>query len=139
MKLIICLDENDGFLFNNRRQSQDKYLRNDILDLIKDKSIYMNKYSYSLYKDKKNKNIKVCDDFLEQCSENDYCLVENIEFKKYEKKINTIIIYKWNRIYPADTFFDMNLKKDKWILIENKSFLGYSHDKITRLIYRRIL
>lgn len=138
MNIIICLDDNNGMMFNKRRQSQDIILRADLKEFIKDKDLYMNNYSYKLYKDIDNGNIKVSENFLEQCTENDFCLVEDKLLNNYINKINNIIIYKWNRIYPSDLYFDINLTSNSWELLETKEFQGSSHEKITRIIYRRI-
>ena len=138
MNIIICLDDNNGMMFNKRRQSQDRILRADLKEFIKDKDLYMNNYSYKLYKDIDNGNIKVSENFLEQCTENDFCLVEDKLLNNYINKINNIIIYKWNRIYPSDLYFDINLISNSWELLETKEFEGTSHEKITRIIYRRV-
>ena len=138
MNIIICLDDNNGMMFNKRRQSQDRILRADLKEFIKDKDLYMNNYSYKLYKDIDNGNIKVSENFLEQCTENDFCLVEDKLLNNYINKINNIIIYKWNRIYPSDLYFDINLTSNSWDLLETKGFEGSSHEKITRIIYRRV-
>lgn len=138
MNIIICLDDNNGMMFNKRRQSQDRILRADLKEFIKDKDLYMNNYSYKLYKDIDNGNIKVSENFLEQCTENDFCLVEDKLLNNYINKINNIIIYKWNRIYPSDLYFDINLISNSWELLETKEFEGSSHEKITRIIYRRV-
>ncbi|WP_294126470.1 ribonuclease Z [uncultured Clostridium sp.] len=138
MNIIICLDDNNGMMFNKRRQSQDRILRADLKEFIKDKDLYMNNYSYKLYKDIDNGNIKVSENFLEQCTENDFCLVEDKLLNNYINKINNIIIYKWNRIYPSDLYFDINLTSNSWELLETKEFEGSSHEKITRIIYRRV-
>lgn len=138
MNIIICLDDNNGMMFNKRRQSQDRILRADLKEFIKDKDLYMNNYSYKLYKDIDNGNIKVSENFLEQCTENSFCLVEDKLLNNYINKINNIIIYKWNRIYPSDLYFDINLISNSWELLETKEFEGSSHEKITRIIYRRV-
>ena len=138
MNIIICLDDNNGMMFNKRRQSQDRILRADLKEFIKDKDLYMNNYSYKLYKDIDNGNIKVSENFLEQCTENDFCLLEDKLLNNYINKINNIIIYKWNRIYPSDLYFDINLTSNSWELLETKEFEGSSHEKITRIIYRRV-
>ena len=138
MNVIVCLDDKNGMLFNKRRQSQDRILRADLKEFIKDKDLYMNNYSYKLYKDIDNGNIKVSENFLEQCTENDFCLVEDKLLNNYINKINNIIIYKWNRIYPSDLYFDINLTSNSWELLETKEFEGSSHEKITRIIYRRV-
>ena len=44
MILVICIDENGGMLFNNRRQSQDKILRERLLSLVKDSKLMMNSF-----------------------------------------------------------------------------------------------
>ena len=138
MNIIVCLDDKNGMMFNKRRQSQDKLLRSDIKELVKNDNLYMNNYSYKLYKDIDNGNIKVCEDFLNQCNENDFCLVEDKLLCNYINKINNLIIYSWNRIYPADLHFDINLNNNSWELITEFEFQGSSHEKITKKIYRRI-
>ena len=57
--------------------------------------------------------------------------------RQSQDKINTLIIYKWNRIYPADLHFDINVNDVSWELIDSEEFNGSSHEKITREIYRR--
>ena len=51
MKLIVCLDNKNGLCFNKRRQSQDRRLRDFIKAMTKDSKLYMNFYTYELYKD----------------------------------------------------------------------------------------
>ena len=50
-------------------------------------------------------------------------------------KITEIIVYRWNRDYPADLFLDIDLKD--WELAETAEFAGNSHEKITREVYRK--
>lgn len=138
MNIIVCLDDNNGMMFNKRRQSQDKVLRTSIKELVKNNNLFMNEYSYKLYKDIDDGNIKVCDNYLDECGNNDFCLVENNLLSSYIDKINTIIIYKWNRHYPGDLYFDINVKDEKWELINSEDFEGSSHEVITKEVYRRI-
>ena len=138
MNIIICLDDKNGIMFNKRRQSQDRILRANIKEVVKNKTLFMNEYSYKLYKDIDDGNIKVCDDFLNNCTNDDFCLVEDKLLNNYIDKINTITIYKWNRLYPADLYFDINLNTEHWQLINTEDFQGSSHDKITKETYRRI-
>lgn len=138
MNIIVCLDDKNGMMFNNRRQSQDKSLRQDIRKFIQNKNLFMNNYSYKLYKDIDNGKVQVCDDFLSKCGDNDFCLIEDAPLFNYINNINTLIVYKWNRVYPADLYFDIDLQASNWKLIEISEFQGSSHDKITKEIYRRI-
>lgn len=137
MNIIICLDDNNGMMFNKRRQSQDKLLRASIKELIKNKTLFMNEYSYKLYKDIDNGNITVSENYLEECEKDDFCLVEDKLLDNYVEKINNIIIYKWNRNYPSDLHFDINLQNGQWELIKSEDFQGSSHEKITKEVYRR--
>ena len=137
MNVIVCLDDNNGMMFNKRRQSQDKILRTSIKELIKNNTLFMNEYSYKLYKYIDDGNIIVSENYLDECENDGFCLVEDKTLSNYIEKINNIIIYKWNRTYPSDLYFDINVQNEKWELIESEEFQGSSHEKITKEIYRR--
>ncbi len=53
----------------------------------------------------------------------------------YEDRIEKVILFKWNRNYPADTFFSLDLSG--YTLEKTEDFAGNSHEKITKEIYRR--
>ncbi len=130
MIVMICLDDKGGMRFHDRRQSQDRILRQRMKEIVKDAKVFMNKTSEKLYQEFQNR--VVCEDFLEKAGENDYCLVEDQSLLPLEKEIKKIIIFWWNKIYPADMFFDLSL--DQWQLVETKEFEGSSH-QITEEIY----
>ena len=44
LKVIVILDDNLGMLFNNRRQSRDRVLIDDIIKTVKDNKIYIEEY-----------------------------------------------------------------------------------------------
>lgn len=132
MTVAVCIDDNNGMLFNDRRQSRDMLLIEDLIKYANAKKILINDFSKSLFADYEN-NILISDTFLSDANENDICFVEDVDLTEYKNKINTLIIYKWNRVYPADFYFTLNLSSYK--LIETKDFKGNSHDKITREIY----
>lgn len=134
MKIIVCLDDNKGMLFNKRRQSQDNTLREDIINSLNGSRLLMNEYSYKQFKDTQQDHITVDNNFLSTAAEDDYCFVENLKLSPYEEKISELIIYHWNRNYPADTYFDIDLSQ--WELITTTEFAGNSHEKITKEIYK---
>lgn len=45
MKIIVCVDNQNGMMFNHRRQSQDRVLKKRILELTGGKKLWMNAYS----------------------------------------------------------------------------------------------
>ena len=135
MILVICIDENGGMLFNNRRQSQDKVLRERLLSLVKDNKLMMNSFSKNQFTENMA-NIVVIDDFLEQANPGDFCFVENKDITPYLKYAEQIIVYKWNRVYPFDEGFDIDIAKTSLKLCGVEELVGNSHDKITKEIYR---
>lgn len=134
MIVIACIDNNYGMMFNNRRQSQDKVVTQKIMDITKGK-FWVNAYSYPLFSNSNNTQINVDNSFLNEAANNDYCFVENCSLALYEKYIEKIILFKWNRIYPADQYFDINLTS--WILSQTNDFMGNSHELITMEVYEK--
>ncbi len=132
MKIIICLDDNGGMLFNNRRQSRDKEVLKDIINSLEGNKLYTSEFSRKLFSDYAD-SVIVDEDFLTVASENDVCFVENKSLKSV-LGINEIIVYKWNRIYPADFKCDIDFSKYK--LVESIDFKGFSHEKITKETYK---
>lgn len=132
MILIACVDDNLGMLFNNRRQSMDSVLRGRILTMCAGKKLWMNAYSRKQF-NTDAEGITVDENFMAKAGSDDYCFAENISVKPYEKEMQKIILYRWNRVYPADLYFDINLKN--WHLKESNDFVGSSHDKITEEVY----
>lgn len=128
MKLIVCLDDKNGMMFNKRRQSRDKILIENVLELCKGEKLYTNEYSAKLFPEN---TVEIIENIEE--IENGYCFAEN--FLVNEENVEEIIAYKWNRLYPADTYFNIDL--DNWKMTETVEFEGSSHEKITREIYVR--
>ena len=48
MNVIICLDDNNGMLFNNRRQSRDKALLSDVFGNLQGERLYITSFSEKL-------------------------------------------------------------------------------------------
>lgn len=133
MNVIICVDNNNGIMFNHRRQSRDRIVQEHILAMIGSNRLWMNSYSKKLFADELS-NIVVDENYLNKAGKEDYCFVEGIDISHYIEKIDKIILFKWNRQYPADEFFAIDLSQ--WILDEFEEFTGQSHD-ITKEIYKK--
>lgn len=132
MIVILCLDDKKGMMFNNRRQSKDKLVIQDILKLVDGKKLFISSYSESLFQGLES-NLIIDDNFLNNATKEDYCFVENNNLKDFSEKIEKIIVYKWNRIYPSDLKLEIPIQD--WNLIDSFEFAGNSHDKITREVY----
>ncbi|HHV12419.1 MAG TPA: ribonuclease Z [Clostridiales bacterium] len=134
MIVILCIDDNNGMMFNHRRQSKDRILLEDVIAYSKENRLYLNEYSYKLFSGMGTENIIVDPEFLDRAGTGEYCFVEDRSLLSYEQKIEKLIIYKWNRRYPADLYLDISLG-EPWKIADTKEFKGYSHEKITKEIY----
>lgn len=134
MKLIVCLDDKDGMLFNGRRQSMDSALRERMLTLVGSGILRMNPYSAGQFTEQ-TANMVVEDDFLENASAADYCFVEGTDIAPYAQQVDAVIIYRWNRTYPSDVKFPRSLFAGRWSLVQKLDFPGNSHEMLTEEIY----
>ena len=132
MKIIVCLDDGNGMLFNKRRQSSDAELCKRIIEKAENRPVFMNNYSSKLFD---GGNIIVDDNFLNVAQKGDYCFVED---KGYALEgVSEIILCHWNRKYQADKVFDIDLKANGFKKVDSEDIKGSSHDKITIETYRK--
>lgn len=137
MIVIACVDDRKGMMFNRRRQSRDAKVCRDILRESMGKKLYVSQYSGSLFEKTDDVEVTVCDDMLSQAGEDDFCFIENTDIGASEKDITKVILYHWNRHYPADRYFPLVLSEKEWELVKQEEFAGSSHEKITKEEYRR--
>lgn len=135
MIAAICLDDHLGMLFNGRRLSQDRRVRSDLLSHTQGQKLWLNAYSARQFSDSEQESLHVTEDFLDKAPAGSYCFVENEALKPHLDRLEELIIYHWNRVYPSDVRFDLDLSE--WKLIDRKEFPGYSHEKITKERYIR--
>nr|WP_297284102.1 ribonuclease Z [uncultured Agathobaculum sp.] len=137
MRVMLCLDDKDGMLFHQRRQSQDRVLRQHMLNLCGAQSLWLNAYSAGQFADQERARLRVDERFLALAGEGDYCFVEDQQIAPFEDRIEAIILFCWNRVYPADRYFDRSLLAYGWTLRETEEFPGFSHAKITKEVYEK--
>jgi len=133
MKIIVCLDDKNGMLFNKRRQSSDRLLRERVLHITAGARLWMNAYSAKQFADA---SVLVDEHFLLKAKEGDYCFVEDVDATEFLDIAETVIVYRWNTVYPSDTwfpaaFFDGKAPQKVF------EFIGNSHKRITEEIYER--
>lgn len=134
MVVIICIDDQDGMLFNKRRQSRDVVLVEDIIKTVGDKRLLIDSFSENLFA--AYDNVYIAENMLDEAINGDFCFVENKDVSAYVGKIEKLIIYKWNRLYPSDFKFDETLL-DSFHMESTVDFKGNSHEKITKEVYVR--
>lgn len=130
MIAILCLDNNNGMMFNDRRQSQDRVLRKYIAEMTKDEKVYMNAYTKKLYEEIEHPIVS--EDFLQKAGKGEPCIVENLSLNPVIDQIEEIVIFRWNKVYPSDQILDVDL--GEWNLVEEEQIEGSTHE-ITKQIY----
>ena len=125
MTVIICIDDDFGMAFGGRRQSRDKSVCEDIVRLADGRAIAMHRRSEILFEGL-GANIS---------PDGEMFFVEFEAPTAFLEKADTLILYHWNRRYPADVRFDVSL--EGWQLCETSEFAGTSHEKITKEVYVR--
>ena len=136
MKVIVCVDDNNGMMFNNRRQSRDRILIEDIVKNVVGGNLLIAAYSEPLFKDS-NVDIFLSESLLDEAAPEDLCFIEDKALLPYSDKIDELIIYRWNRTYPADMHLDIDPAALSMKLVSTTEFAGSSHEKITKELYKR--
>lgn len=90
---------------------------------------------YSAKQFEANDNIIVSNSYLEEATENDFCFIEDGEF--CVDFASEITIYRWNRHYPSDVNFNVDLISKGFVLHHSEDFAGSSHEKITEEKYKK--
>ncbi len=91
--------------------------------------------SYSAKQFENVERVIVDDAFLDNAGQGDFCFVEEAEISA--ENVEAFYIFNWNRKYPGDLFFSVDLKSEGFKKIKKEEFQGSSHDKITLKIYSR--
>lgn len=132
MKVILCIDDNGGLLFNNRRQSKDAVVKEKILSFIEDGTLWIHPFSAKFFPEAN----QISEDCLILALSEDFCFVENLSLAPYLDKIDTLYLFKWNRVYPYDFALDIN-PSDAFQLVSTEEFPGNSHENITLEVWRK--
>jgi len=133
MNIIVCIDKNNGMSFMGKRQSQDCILREKILEITNGSRLLMNAYSVKQFES--TQSVIVDEDFFSNAKQGDFCFVEDKEISA--ENVEMFYVFNWNRKYPGDLFFNVDLKAEGFKKIKKEEFQGNSHDKITLEIYSK--
>ena len=129
MILTVCVDDRMGISFGGRRQSKDSAVRQKLLSL-SGGTVRMSDYSARQFEE----GVYHGSDYLSGAKDGDWCFAENSDYEGYVDKIEKIVLFRWNRHYPADVHFQF---PGKWALTASEEFPGSSHEKITMEVYEK--
>lgn len=136
MTVIVCLDTKGGMTFNNRRQSRDTRVTEDVKRICDGKRLLISPFSEKMLATS-GIETTVLEDPLGEAKAGDTVFVENLPVAPYIDRTERIIVYNWNRSYPADRHFDVNMGACGFKLQSTREFVGSSHEKITREDYTK--
>lgn len=127
MTLYICLDDRNGLRFNKRRQSRDAALLEDIRSRITG-NLLIDGFSEKLIAESGIPYV-----LMPGTAEDLFW--EDIPTEEMLQSCEKVVIYRWNRHYPADVRWEPDLPERGFVLSETTDFPGKSHEKITREVY----
>lgn len=138
MIILTAIDNSNGLLFNHRRVSKDRVLRERILDISSSSRLLMDEFSSKQFKEALLSSVIIRDDFMDAAARGDYVFVEDKHISAYADKIEAIYLFKWNRDYPSDFKLDFVPSEETGFkLITTEDFVGSSHEKITMEVWEK--
>ena len=137
MIAVVCLDDKNGMCFNHRRQSRDACLRSRVIAMARGSRLWMTPYSAEQFAGEDNGTICVSEACLEKAGKGDYVFVEDRALAPFAEKLEKLVVFRWNRTYPGDRYFDLDLSGGQWHKTETGDFPGKSHERITMEVYAR--
>ena len=135
MIVFLCADKKNGMAFHQRRQSLDRAVRADILTMAAGKPIWMTPYSARQFSEPEAV-LRVSEEPLREAGESALCFAEFPPLAHSLERIEALVLYRWDRVYPADQWLDLDLHSG-FRLVSSCDFSGHSHDKITKEVYQR--
>ena len=136
MKLVICVDDRGGMLFNKRRVSRDKLMILDLAEYVGDGTLFIDPYSEELFSEV-CLNMIISENPIKFAEDGDFVFVERCEPRPFAERASEIVIYKWNRRYPFDMAMDFSPEELGFKLASVFEFQGNAHDKIIREVYTK--
>ena len=130
MIIAACVYEAMGLRFNNRRQSKDRIQMEELFKMSAG-TLRLGEHSAKLLP---AGGAYVGADYLSGAGTGDWCFCEDNEYLEYADSIEEIVLFQWNRSYPADLWFQF---PGEWKMAESRDFAGSSHEKITVEVYRK--
>lgn len=129
MILAVCVDNRMGLMFLGKRLSKDAHLRAKLLAL-SGGALRMSGYSAKQF----DEPVYSGEDYLSGAEDGDWCFCENGDYAAFADRLEKIVLFKWNRDYPADLYFAF---PGDWHRVSAEDFPGKSHETITMEVYEK--
>ena len=133
--VAVVLDDREGMMLFGKRQSRDRVMISEFVTSNEGKEIFISPFSKLIFEP--HPNVKIVENPFLESTDGSACFIENFLLSPYLDMIETLIIYRWNRRYPSDVRFDVNVDEAGYKLQSVIEYEGSSHDKITKETYTR--
>ncbi len=131
MTLVLCIDDKGGMLFFGKRQSKDRILRQRLAEKVGKSRLLVSPYTAGQFEEEASLTVVP---HPEQTAEaGDFVFLENTPLPS--RGVERVILYRWNRAYPADRFFPEGEYLAPFTLLDQTDFEGSSHERITEEIW----
>lgn len=131
MVVFYTLDDKNGYKFGKKRQSHDSAVADKMIEM-SDGYVYMRSDSLPFFK---KSDLTRCRTFVEfeDIPDDAYVFLEEELPKDRIGAVNKIIIFRWNRVYPATQRLSLH-----GLGTPIEEFEGNSHEKISVIEYEAI-
>lgn len=128
-------------MFNHRRVSRDAAVTGRILELAAEHGpLNITPYTLRLLPQESSPScvVHICDHPAVEMKGT--CWLEDTVGELRPDAVDRLILFHWNRTYPADMLFDQEtfFSGGNWELASQEEFPGESHEKITMEVYQRV-
>lgn len=103
MIAAICLEDRNGLLFNGRRLSRDRVQQEDLMTVCGAGRLWISPFSAPLFAPWQERLV-IAEDFLYRAGPGAVCFVEDRPLRPVLDRLEALILYRWNRAYPADVY-----------------------------------
>lgn len=126
-----------NLFYLTRRQSRDRAVCARILEDAAGRRLWMSRDTLRLFEAPYPEYLTAAEDFLAQAGPGELCFVEEPPLLPWLDRLEGLVLYRWNRRYPADAWLDVRPGPPGWTLARREEFSGHSHERITKEVYTR--
>ena len=133
---IVCVDDSWGMAFGGRRQSRDREVSARVLADAAGRPLWCAPSSLTLFGPGAEGHLTAAEDFLNRRARG-VLLRGGRPLLPWLERMEGLVLYRWNRRYPADVYLDIRPEPPGWRLVSREEFSGSSHPRITKEVYQR--
>ena len=114
---IVCVDDSWGMAFGGRRQSRDREVSARVLADAAGRPLWCAPSSLALFGPGVEGHLTAAEDFLNRAGPGEFCFVEDRPLLHWLERMEGLVLYRWNRRYPADVYLDIRPEPPGWRLV----------------------